>query len=130
MAGLIEHKPKLVESYWQTGLVHALRMRVDYSALASGLFDLFNEDEVLMLRLTGMLPALKMTVLQRRLKEMLLERWNQSAGRHGEEAVLIAYVNRAEGPGFDVIEFRLQDLVREIVHEVVLAIYRLADLLV
>jgi len=121
---------RVADPWYHTSLVSALRIDVDYSALASGIFGLFNEAEVLMLRLTGMLPALKMTVLVRRLQKMLTERLNLAAGRHGEEAVLIGYVNRAEGPGCDAVEFRLQDLVREIVHEVVLAIYRLADLLV
>jgi len=113
-----------------------LPVTIDVKPLASGLLELFTQEERDILRF-GMLPAAKMELLTKQLREKF-----DSLGRHPskvyDQSVIAetAYdkddrMSRVEGAGdLNIVEWNLGRLVREAVHEISLELYRQGDLVV
>lgn len=99
-----------------------LPITVDYDGLARGLLDLFTDEERAVLRF-GMLPAVKMEILE-----------NQLRGKFMEECVVSSeggdrYMAVVTAEGWDRhVDFSMNELVSNISHNVSLKIYEYGDL--
>lgn len=123
------YRPLGDEEFVDCGIATALRLRLDAPEIARGLIDLFSEEEVRLLRRTGMLPARIVDSLYRQLRDLVLARY-ALPDKTADGSVLCAYVNREDTRGVRVVYFQLKRLLAEIVHNVVLAIYGAVNLLV
>jgi hypothetical protein len=122
----------------QKRLQEARCFTIDADKIAEGLLEMFTDDERVVLRF-GMLPAEKMESLKR----IIRERFEGEATMEIHPKTTLggmltwdkdshtAYAKRADGrPGVDIIDFSMNKLVAEAVHEVCLALYKIGDLVV
>lgn len=95
---------------------------MDAGAIARGLLDLFDENEKIALRF-GMLPAQKMEIVQKMMREKFLENATSKEG----DLFTVIY---DDGTRRQIVEFSMKKLVSEAVHEISLALYGIGDLVV
>ena len=101
--------------------LQTLPVEVDAENIALGLLDLFDDDERTVLRF-GMLPAKKMECLQKSFRE----KFETIAGETDTPGVFRSYLPAERRS----VEFRMDRLVNEAVHEVCLELYRHGELVV
>ncbi len=109
-----------------------LPVSVNVTKMAAGIFDMFDEDERTVLRF-GMLPAKKMELLQKNLREKF-----DGLGKHPRDAFplsVLAGMDYADDTRFSTVdgkfrEWHLDKLVSEATHEITLGIYAIGDLVV
>lgn len=111
--------------------LHELPVTVNVSAMAAGLLEIFDEDERVILRF-GMLPAKKMELLEKTLREKFEE-----LGQHPAKAWPLSMITETYGPddrvssvNGEVREWNLRKLVSEAMREITLGIYAIGDLVV
>lgn len=101
--------------------LQTLPVEVDAEAIAMGLLDMFTDDERVVLRF-GMLPAGKMECLTKALRE----KFETIAGETETPGVFASWVDGERRR----VEFRMDRLVNEAVHEVCLQLYKHGELVV
>lgn len=109
-----------------------LPITVNVTKMAEGIFDLFDEEERVVLRF-GMLPAKKMEILQKNLREKF-----DKLGKHPADVFSLSTIAREEWDADDRLstvngettEWNLRKLVSEAMHEITLGIYAIGDLIV
>jgi hypothetical protein len=116
----------------KTVKLRELPVTVNVSAMAAGILEMFDENERTVLRF-GMLPAKKMELLEKNLREKFDE-----LGKHPADVFYLSGVAREEWNEDDrlstvngeVTEWNLRKLVSEAMHEITLGIYAIGDLVV
>lgn len=106
-----------------------LPLAINYEALAKGFLGLFDEDERTVLRF-GMLPAKKMEVLERELKEKILGQDSVQPNGSSKDFIWISTDHQRADGYEDVIEFNIDRVVSDIAHNVSLELYKIGDLVV
>lgn len=95
---------------------------IDAEKFAEGLLDLFTEDERVVLRF-GMLPAEKMGVVERMLRNKFLEKATVKEGD-----LFTCYFDNGEYR--TITEFSMKKLIGEAMREISLELYKIGDLVV
>lgn len=103
--------------------LNTLPVTIDTEAIALGMLDMFDEDELEVLRF-GMLPAEKMEVLERSLREKFETMAVQEKGDMYNSVIW------GENGEVRIVGFDMKELVKEAMREVTLALYRHGDLVV
>lgn len=107
---------------------------IDAAKIAEGMLDMFTDDERVVLRF-GMLPAEKMRLAEKCLRDKFLEKARKPEplpdGASWDGDTYTCYCRRPnDEPGFDIVEFSMKKLVQEAVHEIALHLYKIGDLVV
>lgn len=104
-----------------------LPITLDTAALAAGLYNLFTEDERIRLQF-GLLPAQKISILQRQLRKTLFRILGREDLADTGVDQMEAMVNSPGGPEYQVFSFKA--LVSEAMHEILLELLKLAEMVV
>lgn len=109
--------------------LRTLPITVDAQAIAKGLLELMSESERTGVRF-GLLPARVMTALKRRVDAFFRERYAISPKLPTSDADPDAYLYNAYLTSGEVVEFKLPELVDEIVRAVTLALFEQVPMVV
>jgi hypothetical protein len=109
-----------------------LPVTVNVSKMAEGLLEMFTEEERTVLRF-GMLPAKKMEILEKNLRQKFEE-----LGRHPRDVWPLSTIaqneysedDRVSTVNGEIREWNIHKLVAEAMHEICLGIYAIGDLVV
>lgn len=101
-----------------------LPIEVDARAIAEGLLDMFDDEERAILRF-GMLPAVKMEILQEQFDAKFRSLASYQLDESGDQFTAVL-----NPPHPRYVDFSMKALVREAVHAVCLELYAIGDLVV
>ncbi len=107
--------------------LRTLPVTIDADKIAEGMLEMFTEEERTVLRF-GMLPAKKMEILEKQIRESYREKLGITSDDDNQTAMLKG--NHPNPEAHDFHEFSLNKLVSETVHEIGLALYKIGDLVV